>query len=51
MNNVLPIFSTSLGMTKITNSMKPIIKPIGLFKNDIIEKGSLNCKTMMGTLV
>ena len=37
------MFSTILGIRNITITMNPIIKPIGLFTTDIMEKGSLIC--------
>lgn len=40
----LPMFSINLGMRNITTSINPIMRPIGLFTRDIMEKGSLICK-------
>lgn len=40
----LPMFSINFGIRNTTTSMKPSIIPIGLFKRDIMEKGSLICK-------
>jgi hypothetical protein len=38
------MFSINLGIKNITTSINPIIRPIGLFTRDIMEKGSLICK-------
>lgn len=40
----LPIFSINLGIRNTTTSINPIMRPIGLFTRDIMEKGSLICK-------
>jgi hypothetical protein len=38
------MFSIILGITKTIMTIKPTIKPMGLFKSDIMEKGSLILK-------
>jgi hypothetical protein len=37
----IPMFSIILGITKTIRTMKPTIKPIGLFRSDIMLNGSL----------
>jgi hypothetical protein len=38
------MFSIILGITNIIMTIKPTINPMGLFKSDIMEKGSLILK-------
>jgi hypothetical protein len=38
------MFSIILGITKTIRTIKPTINPIGLFKSDMTEKGSLTLK-------
>jgi hypothetical protein len=38
------MFSIILGITKTIRTIKPTINPMGLFRSDITEKGSLTLK-------
>jgi hypothetical protein len=40
------MFSISLGITKTIKTIKPTINPMGLFKSDMTEKGSLTLKRL-----
>jgi hypothetical protein len=40
------MFSISLGITKTIKTIKPTINPMGLFKSDKTEKGSLTLKRL-----